>query len=78
MNSYNGYDNSGTLWDASDLQYLIKLYNHGNNMETIGRCLGRSPAACAERIRMIKMGLLLKSNDPAATIYDVKLSEIRI
>ena len=75
IKTYNGHINHGTLWDSSDLRELVRLYNKGTPMMEISERLGRSITACADRLRMIKIGLMLNMED-GTTIYDVNFEEV--
>lgn len=45
-------DNYGLYWNGGDLRRLVKLYHDGKTMVDIGKELGRTPSACANRLRM--------------------------
>lgn len=66
--TYLGIPNYGLCWNLKDMMTIKKMVAKGKSWTEIGRVLGRTPSACVDRYRTIRIAELINSGGPDDTL----------
>ena len=66
--TYLGIRNYGLIWNLKDMMTIKKMVAKGESWTEIGRVLGRTPSACVDRYRTIRIAELINYGGPDDTL----------